>query len=370
MKFKHVFIALVVTILATVGVVYVAQAATTSISCPGTVDNSGTTYKVTTTCTFPKPAPITNTVTATATVTATTTVTPTPTPTSTPTPTPTPTSTPTSTPPPGAFPDASTTGWQHTGVTLQTVQVGDSGPGWSAETVGGNPILYVRSNGAVLDSLNIPMCVKVMANNVTIKRSKIACASYYTVNVSDPPTYYSGLVVTDVEIDGLNDLSNPGIAIMANPNALYTRLDVHGFGSSGPRMATGSTLQDSYLHGFVCNPPDHSAGSSANDGGSNINWLHNNIDIRAVVGPNECASTAIGVDPDFGNYNGVHIFNNRLAGGAYGVYTAQSIGAVNVRVENNTFVRGSFVYGPAAQVASGNGNTFVGNVYDDGSPVN
>jgi len=38
-----------------------------------------------------------------------------------------------------AFPDASCTGWQHTGVTLRTVQAGDSGPGWHVDVVGGGP---------------------------------------------------------------------------------------------------------------------------------------------------------------------------------------------------------------------------------------
>jgi hypothetical protein len=32
------------------------------------------------------------------------------------------------------------------------------------------------------------MRVKVLANNVTISRSRIAAADYYTVNTSDPPT--------------------------------------------------------------------------------------------------------------------------------------------------------------------------------------
>lgn len=336
---------------------------------PVTVANNKSTFSVkcsvpsqTKTVTVPGPPAPTVTVTAT----------PTQTPTVTPTPTPTPTDPPSTTPPAsGSFPDSSTTGYKHTGVTLKTIKVGDSGPGWSAETVGGYPVLYVRSKGAVLDSLNIPMCVKILADNVTIKRSLISCASYYTINVSDPPTYYSGLTLTDVEIDGQSNTSTPGIAVMASSGATYTRLDVHGFGSSGPRLATGTTLQDSYIHGFVCSPPDHSAGTSANDGGSGIKITGNNIDIS--TGKDGCASAAIGIDPDFGNYDGVLIANNRVAGGAYCIYTAQNQGAKNVRVENNTFAKTYFpncgLYGPAAQVQSGNGNTFIGNKYDDGKPI-
>lgn len=344
---------------------------TTTVEVPGPTETATATATATQTVTIPGP---TRTVTVTASPSSSPTPTRTPTPSATPTPTPTVTPTPTPTPtvdpaPAGDWPNASNTGWQPTGVTLKTVKAGDSGAGWSAQTVGGNPVFYVTKANTVVDGLNIPMCVKVMANNVTIQRSRIACASYYTVNVSDPPTYYSGLTLTDVELDGLNG-TGAGIAVMANSNATYTRLNVHGFGSSGPRMASGSTLQDSWIHDFVCVPPDHSAGSTANDGGSNIRWLRNNIDVRATTGPNQCASTAIGVDPDFGNYDGVLIQGNRVAGGAYGIYTAQNQGAKNVTVTGNTFVRGTFVYGAASQVASGNGNTFTGNVYDDGKPVN
>jgi hypothetical protein len=300
-------------------------------------------------------------------------VSPSPTPTQSPSVSPSPVPIPTPSPaaPQSGFPDASTTGYQHTGVTLRTVKVGDSGPGWSAESVGGSPVFYVRSAGAVIDSLNIPMCVKILANNVIIKRSRVACASYYTINVSDPPTYYSGLTLSDVEIDGLSDTSTPGIAVMASSGATYTRINVHGFGSSGPRLASGTTLQDSYIHGFVCSPPDHSAGTSANDGGSGIAILRNNIDI--ATGAAGCASAAIGIDPDFGNYNGVQVIGNRVAGGAYCLYTAQNQGAANVRVEGNTFARTYYPhcgqYGPVAQVQSGNGNTYLGNVYDDGTPA-
>lgn len=270
-----------------------------------------------------------------------------------------------------AFPDASCTGWAHTGVTLTTVHVGDTGAGWSAETVGGDPVFYVRTSGAVIDSLNIPMCVKVIADNVTIKRSKIACASFYTVNTSDPPTFFSGLTLQDDEIDGLS--TGAGIAVMGTANATYTRLDIHGFGSSGPRLATGDTLQDSYIHGFVCSPPDHSAGTSANDGGTGITIQHNNIDIS--TGADGCASAAIELAEDFGTYNGVLIQNNLVNGGAYCMYVAQTLTSQNVRVENNHFGRVYYStcggFGPAAQVAAGTkGNTFTGNTWDnDGTTV-
>jgi hypothetical protein len=56
------------------------------------------------------------------------------------------------------------------------------------------------------------------------------------------------------------------------------------------------------------------------------------------------------------------------------MYTAQDQHSTNVRVEGNHFGRKYYPrcgqFGPAAQVKSGNGNTFTGNVWDDtGKPV-
>ena len=171
-----------------------------------------------------------------------------------------------------------------------------------------NNTFYVTVANTVVDKLNIPFCIKVMADNVTIKRSRIACASYYTVNVSDPPRWYSGLEMTDVEIDGLGSTSIPGIAVMASSSATFTRLDVHGFGSSGPRLGTENVLQDSYIHGFVCAPTWHSAGTSANDGGSNIRILRNNFDISTSAAG--CATAAAELAEDFGTYDGALIQGN------------------------------------------------------------
>ncbi|MEO8830121.1 hypothetical protein, partial [Lapillicoccus sp.] len=155
--------------------------------------------------------------------------------------------------------------------------------------------------------------------------------------------------------------------------------DIHGYGSSGPRLASNTTLQDSYIHDFVCAPGWHSAGTTANDGGSNIKVLGNNVDINTT--DQGCASTSIGVDPDFGSYNGVLIQGNLVNGGAYCMYAAQYVPGSpfaqsrNIRIEDNTFGRKYTsecgYFGPIAQVNAGsNGNTFSGNVWGGGAAAN
>jgi hypothetical protein len=171
-----------------------------------------------------------------------------------------------------------------------------------------------------------------------------------------------------VELDGLQGKAVPGIAVMGTANATYSRLDVHGFGSSGPRLVSGDRLEDSYIHGFVCSPNEHSAGVSANDGGSNISIVDNNIDI--ATGDEGCATAAIELAEDFGAYNGVAIRGNLVNGGAYCMYVAQTLTSSNVHVEHNRFGRKYFRrcgrFGAVAQVRPGpRGNSFKKNVWAD-----
>jgi hypothetical protein len=260
-------------------------------------------------------------------------------------------------------------------VTLTAVKVGDSGPGWHAETVAGEPYFYVDSAGAVVDGKDINMCVKVMANNVTIKRSRIKCADYYVIRTSDGSKEFSGLTLTDVELDGGNQPSSQSIAVMETANATYTRLDVHGMASSGPRLGTGNTIQDSYLHGFACASGDHTAGLSANGGGSNIVLLHNNIEIDHRQG---CATAAWELAKDFGTYDGVLQEKNLFNGGAYCAYFAATpdagskyAPAKNVRVIDNVFGRAYGAncgeFGPVAQYQGGNGNQWTNNTWGGGA---
>ena len=285
------------------------------------------------------------------------------------TPSPTPSATPTVVP--DSWPGPGNTGVP-AGTNLRLLKAGDSGNGWRVE----NGVLYVTQGGITLDSLDIPFVVKVMADNVSITRSRIRASGWYTINVSDPPMYYRGLKLTDVEIDDLGDFQ------------LHTRHRRDG--QRGRRLHAAqrarirfvrpphlrwTTLQDSWIHDFVCPSGSgwHSAGASANEGGGNIHILRNRIDINTANGG--CASAAFALYPaDGGPFDGVDVIGNYLDGGAYCLYTGQNQpGVKNVHVENNRFGRTYFStcgrYGPVAQAATVNGNTFTGNAYIDGTPI-
>ncbi|MEO8830125.1 hypothetical protein [Lapillicoccus sp.] len=248
-----------------------------------------------------------------------------------------------------------------------------SGPGWHVDSAGGTSYLYVTEEGAVLDALDINLCVKVFANNVTIRRSRIACAGTYVLVAADLPTAYTGLTLTDVEMDGLSQPASESIAVLATTGARYTRLDIHGMASSGPRLTTDDVLEDSYVHDFVCAPPLHQAGISANDGGSRIVVRHNAFDIDPRGG---CTTASWEIALDFGTYDTVTTEENLFDGGAYCVYAgvlapgSQFPVATNIRFSRNVFGRkyspecGEF--GPVAQYADGGGNVWTDNTWGPG----
>src|SRR5690606_3166522 len=78
------------------------------------------------------------------------------------------------------FPDASNTGWKHTGISLTSS--------------GG---ITANKDGQVIDGKDINGCVVVTAKNVVIKRSRIRCGSPIGVNVRS-----GNVTIEDTEIAG------------------------------------------------------------------------------------------------------------------------------------------------------------------------
>lgn len=104
------------------------------------------------------------------------------------------------------------------GTVLKTVRNGDSGAGWHVE----RDIFYVDRASTVIDGLRIPFVLKVMADDVVVRNSAVAAASYYTVNVSDPPRYYSRLTIVDSDIDGGSNAASQSMAVMAAAGSTFS----------------------------------------------------------------------------------------------------------------------------------------------------
>jgi hypothetical protein len=221
---------------------------------------------------------------------------------------------------PGAFPDPSTTGWQHTGVTLAPY----TGP------------YTITTAGTTIDGKDLSNCVDIRADSVTIRRSRIRCpggpeaTTTFGVNVGA----VHGTVLEDVEnmsttVPSDCRLGDPPLltrpANLAQGDATrLTRVYAHNV-RTGITLGSNITIEDSALY-TDCNPDPHLGSGADWQHSTSINTLggsqhivlrHNNFDNGA-----ENASSSASFYPQFGPNRDFtidgNLFNVRAA--YYGMY--------------------------------------------------
>ena len=235
---------------------------------------------------------------------------------------------------PGEFPGPESTGVP-AGVALEP-----SGP------------VTVERDGTVLDGLDVDGCLKIAASDVVIRRSRIRCAGYFPIHVTEEAR---GVLIEDVEIDGTGDVRS--IAVSGG-NYTLRRANVHDVGD-GPRMGSNTVVEDSWIHDLVVEKGSHNDGIQST-GGSNIRILRNRIEH-----PHEQTSCIL-IGADLGPIHDVLIQGNLLNGGNYTVYAGGDEGYSDIRIVGNRFGRDA-VYGTHSLQP---GVEFSGNVWDDtGKPV-
>ncbi|GHJ55146.1 hypothetical protein Nm8I071_44530 [Nonomuraea sp. TT08I-71] len=292
----------------------------------------------------PRPTATRATPTPTATVTRTPSASPTPSPTRSATPPPAPGAC----PPFPAFPDENCTGWQHTGVKLRDCD-GD-----------------IRTSGITLDGCYFPRDLKIVAKNVTIKRSHVK-GSVYASWMTDWD--FQNLTLIDVEVEDEGN-ATPDRAAIGGPNFTCIRCHVHNTGT-GISMGDNVTIRDSYAHDFTYTEGAHQAAAGAN-GGANLTLIHNNLECSRVnVSPDKqgCSSAlSLYDEPTIDN---VLVQNNLFnTAGGYCTYGGGPNGT-NIRYLDNRFGKkfnprcGS--YGPVAAYRNNSGNVWQGNLWADGS---
>jgi hypothetical protein len=216
-----------------------------------------------------------------------------------------------------AVPDASCTGYKHTGVTLHPC----SGP---------------LEGGQTYDSCIFTGEVNVSGANAAVTRSLIQGAVVYRT-VDDGSL--RGLSLTDVEIDSSGQL---GGASIGNNDYTCVRCDVHG-GTRGANVGNGVTIQDSYLHDWTYTAGDHQTGIGSN-GGAHNRILHNWIVCSDVNDPTSygCSSAfSIYGDDSPGNDDWTVSHNRFDSGSSYCVVVAgppsKPYPYTNIQFVDNTF---------------------------------
>lgn len=141
--------------------------------------------------------------------------------------------------------------------------------------------------------------------------------------------------------------------------------------STGVQMDRG-LIADNYIHDLTAPPGAHVNGTTSNGGTSSLVIRHN-----TVLNSHD-QTDAVSLFEDFGAQANKTITDNLLAGGGYTIYGGANAGGQptsNIKITNNRISRIYFpnggAFGPlAAFDASGPGNVFSGNVWDNtGLPV-
>lgn len=156
------------------------------------------------------------------------------------------------------MPDASCTGWAHTGVVLHDCPTRITAPG-------------------VYDGCRFAGVLTIQSTGVTIQRSLVDGGHVESVY----PSIYDlmGVRLVDVEISGPG---NDGNAAIGNNSYTCIRCNVHG-GNRGFAVDNNVVVQDSYAHDFWIQPASQKGPNSAHQtalsthGGAHVQVLHSTL---------------------------------------------------------------------------------------------
>jgi hypothetical protein len=264
------------------------------------------------------------------------------------------------------YPDATNTGYVHTGVTLTTY----SSP------------CTITTPGTIIDSKDITCCLSVEAANVTIKRSR----SVVDCGLQNIWSNSTGLLIEDVEIDAVydGDCVNGGVAVSGLGGFTLRRVNAYSGGTAVIWIEGTATVEDSYIHDpiptSVCSAM-HTDGIQLPDGAASVTIRHNRI-YGKYEGGADFGNAAITACGPGDACTDILIEDNILAGGGYTMQCGGNPPApTNFRVNNNRFstVFTSSVggFGPHAGTegtigcspGGGNATEFSGNVCHEGGTL-
>jgi hypothetical protein len=271
-----------------------------------------------------------------------------------------------------AYPDASCTGWEHTGVTLTTITPSTPVDGAYFDPDGN---MNVTEDGKVIDGIRFDGCIFIRADNVTIKRSLLTRGWCAEGTISAQLGSYTNITIEDVEIDGENE--DPGFSGISGNNFTCLRCNIHNVGTP-IRAAANVTVTDSYLHDNSFGGSSHNTGMSMHEGG-NVIVRHTNIRCNAggnctgafeINSRDSYINTGVVIDDVLLENNLFYTDTGYCLYGGWDNHMGTPTHATNIHVINNAFQYTASTCGDLGVVAnwaptSGNaasaGNVWSGN---------
>ena len=192
-------------------------------------------------------------------------------------------------------------------------------------------------------------CIVIKANNVTIKNSRLQSNGCFFNVLSDNGN--TGLQLTDVEIDGLNNAS--GDSAINGSGYICLRCNLHGT-VDGAKAGSNTVFRDSYIHDLVTTADSH------NDGIQSLGTTSLTISHNTIITRGSGTSAIILSTGSASSMRNIAIQRNLMAGGAYTVYggyqagtdVLSRVGGISVtdnRISTVVYPRGG-AFGPLTSV--------------------
>ena len=208
-------------------------------------------------------------------------------------------------------------------------------------------------DGQVIDALDVNGSIRVLHNNVTIRRVRVRNPGGEAI-WQDPSM--GGLVIEDSELDGTG---NPGAeSAVAFANYTIRRCNIHHYGE-GLAANGNNVIEDNYMHDFT-----NFIAQGAHQDGIQAEW-GDNILIRhnAIMQNVEGANSAIWVSGQ--SHSNVVIDNNLVAGASFAIGLGNQAAATNNRISTVYYPNGGY-FGPFTYTSP----TMSGNVwYESGAGI-
>ena len=192
--------------------------------------------------------------------------------------------------------------------------------------------ILVKVDGDIIENLDIDGCIKIQANNVTVRNVRIDCSSFYGINIASGNT---GTLIEDVEIFGMTSSGVLG------SNFVLRRANIHDSGADATKPGSNVVIENSWFHRLGTIPTSHSDGVQMVSG-SNVTMRENNFDMPYDL-PGYTNSQCMIIQTNNGPIDDILIEGNWLNGGGYCVQINDKGnghgGPTNVRIVNNKFGR-------------------------------
>jgi hypothetical protein len=215
--------------------------------------------------------------------------------------------------------------------------------------------ITVRTNGQIVENLDIDGSITILADNVTIRKVHVKSGDYYPIRYFDNNN--TGLVVEDSEIEGTSGMVTSAIAFT---NYAARRLNIHG-SADGLKADANVLIEDCWIHDLSNGPSEHND-CVQSTGGKGVVIRHNSM----TGGSNAAVQTG---DEGGVATEGMVIDCNFLDGGGY---------TLNIRGTGTTVPKGTVItnnrFGRHAEYGTWTLDdpdpTVTGNVWDDtGDPI-